>query len=172
MKERIKRIGKRCYTVLCTPVAGAAVLLCCCCIFISLLLGVIRNLTLWKYMVTLPEPEHCALCADDRTVRDAPCLVKLETGELKPLSENLSVPQDARYINPYLFCRDCRANIAETVDAVDIYYTGYVLADLHDLAHIRTYAVSGGAEYEIRGCTVTVSEKKHEFALSLSDTRT
>lgn len=167
VSQKLKRIGSRCYAVMCSPVAGAAVLLCCCSVFISLLLGVIRNVTLWKHMVTLPEPEHCALC--NEAIREAPCLVKLETGTIEPLSENLSVPQDALYINPCLFCRDCRANIAEAVDGVAIYTTGYVLADLHDLDHIQTYAVTDGATYDIRGYTVAVSEEKHEFTLSVTE---
>lgn len=40
-----------------------------------------RYIILWRRMITLPEPKHCVLCTDDRTVRTYPCLIKLSTGE-------------------------------------------------------------------------------------------
>lgn len=81
MKERIRRIGRHCFRVMGSPVMLISIIICCC-VFSSFLFSAIRNLALWKHMVTLPEPAHCALCADDGVVNTYPCLVRLETGQV------------------------------------------------------------------------------------------
>lgn len=211
MKDRIKRIGKHCLMVMGSPVTLILFIIFCCGFF-SLLFSAIRNLTLWKYMVTLPEPAHCALCADDGTVNTYPCLVKLETGQagqidvydigseylqeiiqfqetgvyttfsfVSGLVENttteahsststVTIPKEANYINPSLYCMGCRAKIAGVIDGAGITEVGYVLADMYDLEHIRIYPIIDGSEYDIRGYTVKVSRDKGDSGLMVSVT--
>lgn len=163
-------------------------------------------------MITLPEPEHCALCTDDRIVRTYPCLVKLETGQAGQIAvydigseyleeieqfretgfyttfcniigcgaytttdahsstSTLTIPKDANYIKPSLYCLDCRAKIAKVIDGTGITAVGYVLADMYDLEHIHIYPIVDGAEYDIQGYTVKVSKDKENKGLMVSVT--
>lgn len=216
MKEFFKKIGRivdRCLDVVGTPTAFLVVLLFACCLLFHLvLLNTIREMDLWKHMVTFPEPEHCALCADNRTVRRYPCLVKLATGEIGQIrvydlgSEFLegnnqfeetgfytfaffaadcfasnttiagtstsSVPihKDALYINPYLYCRDCRARIGNVLKTGSICITGYVIVDLYDLEDIRIYPIEEDAKYNVRDYTVEISKDKETKNLIVSVT--
>lgn len=211
MKERIKHIGKHCLMIMGSPIT-LIIFIIFCCGFFSLLFSAIRNFTLWKYMVTLPEPAHCALCADDGTVNAYPCLVKLETGQtgqidvydigseylqeiiqfqetgvyttfsfVSGLVENtiteahsststINIPKDSKYINPKLFCHDCRARIGEAIDGAEIYTTGYVIADLYDLDNIRIYPIEEDAKYNVREYTVEISKDKKTKELVVSVT--
>ena len=171
-----------------------------------------RDMLLWRYMITLPEPNHCALCTDDRTVRTYPCLVKLATGEhgeitvydigseyleeIQQFQETgnyttatfvdglyqstttqahsstgaITIPESAEYINPSLYCLDCRAKIGEVIDPVMVTEVGYVLADMYDMEHIHIYPILDGKKYDIRGYIVEVlkSQKNKDLMVSVT----
>lgn len=216
MNESKKTFGKR-MAEFCLPVVKswsmwllAAVL--CLFAFYQFATSGARDIALWKYMITLPEPEHCALCTDDGVVRTYPCLVKLETGQAGQIdvydigseylqgitqfqetgifttfsfiidlaefttteahssTSTLTIPKDSNYINPSLYCLNCRAKIAEVIDGAGITEVGYVLADMYDPEHIRIYPITDGAEYDIQGYTVKASKDKENKGLMVSVT--
>lgn len=206
MKDRVQDIKKHCLTVICSPILWVSLMI----VFIasfSLLFDAVKCLTLWKYMVTLPEPERCALCADRGYIDTYPCLINLHTGQVGQLRVNhaqigkwlnqnspdtvhsyfffsaslpvtnttdaqhstsmVTLPKEALYISPNLYCHDCRAKIAEAIEVERIFLNGYILADLHDLENIRLYPISDGAKYQINGCTVEVSKGKRSEGLTI-----
>lgn len=209
MKRRLEGIADHCVMVMSSPLTWLFIALYIVVLF-SFTIDAIKNLGLWKHMVTLPEPEQCALCTDKEIVRTYPCLVKLETGqigqirvfdigseyleEIKQFQEtgiytysffatgcfaentttaessttSLTLPEKPLYINPYLFCHDCRAKIGTVIEEERIYLEGYVLADLYDLENIQTYAITDGAAYNIRGYTVDVSKENKELTISVT----
>lgn len=209
MKRRLEDIADHCVMVMSSPLTWLFIVLHIMVLF-SFIIFAIRNLGLWKHMVTLPEPERCALCTDKGIVRTYPCLVKLETGQIGQIrvydigseyleeinqfqetgvytygffvtgccAENTTTAESSTtsvtlsekplYINPYLFCHDCRAKIGAVIEEERIYLEGYVLADLYDLENIQTYAVTDGAEYNIRGYTVEISKKKKALIVEVT----
>ena len=62
---------------------------------------------------------------------------------------------------PALFCRDCRALLADTAAG------GYVLADLRNLSDIAAYAAEDGVEYTIRDYGVSISAQGETGGLSV-----
>lgn len=172
MKKWLKKAGNHCLMVLNSPVTWILLVLYCFAL-LSTMTDAAKNLVLWKYMVTLPEPKVCALCTNCATVWDAPCLVTLETGEVAEIAADQSVtlPKDAAYIRPNLFCHDCRAKIAEVIEVQNLYTEGYVLADLHDLKNIRVYSIADGAEYDIWGDTVKIAQNKRSEGLTVTVAR-
>lgn len=210
MKRRLEDIADHCVTVMSSPLTWLFIVLHIMVLF-SFIIFAIRNLGLWKHMVTLPEPERCALCTDKGIVRTYPCLVKLETGQIGQIrvydigseyleeinqfqetgvytygffvtdrfAENtttaessttsLTLPENPLYINPYLYCHDCRAKIGDVIEEERIYLEGYILVDLYDLENIQTYAITDGAEYNIRGYIVEVSEEKKQLTIAVTE---
>ena len=168
MKKWIRKIVGHCVMVACSPVTWILLVLYCLTLFLTMK-DAAKDLVLWKYMVTLPEPEVCALCADRGTAWDVPCLVKLETGEVAEIGvdQSVTLPKDAVYISPNLFCHDCRAKIADVIEAPDLFTEGYVLADLHDLKDIRIYPITDGAEYDIWGDTVEITQNRRSEGLTV-----
>lgn len=212
-EKRIKRVGRTLFVFFKSPLMWLLVIALCFFAFYQFATLAARNIALWKYMVTLPEPAHCALCADDGTVNTYPCLVRLETGQAGQITvydigseylqeitqfretgvyttcsfvvsglvehttteahsstSTVTIPKEANYINPSLYCLDCRAKIGEAIDGVGITEVGYVLADMYDLEHIRIYSIIDGSEYDIRGYTVKVSKDKEDSGLMVSVT--
>lgn len=209
MRKQLENLKEHCIIVMTSPLAwlisafiiGTS---------LSLLLFEIRNIMLWKHLVILPEPEQCALCTDNGTIRTYPCLVRLETGEIGQLrvydigreyleeidqfretgayscgyllpgcfasvettaecsTATIPLPEDALYINPYLYCRDCRAIIGAVIKEERIYLDSYVLADLYDLENIHVYPIEDGAEYTIRGYTVTAAKEKKALTVTVT----
>ena len=172
MKKWIRKIVDHFVMVACSPVTWILMVLYCFALF-STMKDAAKDLTLWKYMVTLPEPKACALCADHGMVWDAPCLVKLETGEVAEITaeQSVTLPKEAVYISPNLFCHDCRAKIADVIAAPDLFTEGYVLTDLHDLKNIRIYPITDGAEYDIQGDTVEITQNKRSEGLTITVTK-
>lgn len=71
------------------------------------------------------------------------------------------LPEKTDPVTGTYFCRNCRAKLA------DIAAGGFVLADLYDLAHIRIYPVTPGAEYGIRNYTVRISQDEKTAGLNV-----
>ena len=67
-------------------------------------------------------------------------------------------------LDPAHSCHDCRALLAETANE------GYVLLDLYDLENIQAFAVKEGADYTIRGYTVSIYKDKGNGGLSVEVT--
>lgn len=212
-KEKLfKRIAKSCIAVLTSPLIW--LLLVGILIFGFFQVGKLTagSIVLWRHMTTLPEPEHCVLCTDDRTVRTYPCLINLSTGkhgqitvydigseyleEIQQFQETgiyttfsfvadrcqttateahsststFTIPEKVDYIDPSLYCLDCRAKIGDAITPAMITKTGYVLADMYDMEHIRIYPIRDGDEYNIRGYTVTISRDRASKDLEVSVT--
>lgn len=170
MKKWVKKVGRHCDMVACSPVTWILMILCCFALF-STMKDAAKYLALWKYMVTLPEPKYCALC--DGTAWDAPCLVTLATGDVAEIADGQSatLSKEGVYISPNLFCHDCRAKIGDVIEAQNLYTTGYVLADLHNLRDIRIYAIADGEEYEIQGYTVEIAQNQRSEGLTITVTK-
>lgn len=205
MKGRFKAIRDHCLTVASSPLLWLCLMIVFAAAF-ALLSDSVKCSIFWKHMVSLPEPERCALCADAGYDGNCPCLVKLNTGEVGALGvfheaeeledvgisdrdntgrflvaglwvENtadaqhsasiVTLPQKALYISPNLYCRDCRAKIAEVIETERILLDGYILADLSDLEHIRLYPITDGAIYDIHGYTVEVSREKRSEGFTI-----
>lgn len=81
---------------------------------------------------------------------------------------SVTLPEKPLYINPYLYCHDCRAKIGGVIEEERIYLDGYILADLYDLENIQTYAITDGAEYNIRGYMVDVSKEKRRLTVEVT----
>lgn len=216
MSESIEKLSKRivkfCDAVLRSPLIWMLLVGILIFNFFHVSKQAARDILLWRYMITLLEPEHCALCTDDRIVRTYPCLVKLETGQTGQITvydigseylqeitqfreagvyttfsflidcgmsttteahsstSTFTLPENAKHVDPSLYCLDCRAKIGEAVDGAGITEVGYVLADMYDLEHIRIYPIIDGSEYEIQGYTVKVSRDKENKDLTVSVT--
>lgn len=63
----------------------------------------------------------------------------------------VTLPEEQKLMNPALFCRECRQLLAEAG------LKGYVIVDLYDLEHIRTYPIQGDM---IRDYQITVVNRK------------
>jgi len=146
MKRRLGQIGRHCLAVMGSPLTWLIIALCVCAVFLTVR-DTARELVLWRDMVTLPEPEECALC--EVAAREAPCLLELGTGGVAELAvsgagEGVEVPEEGTCINPGLFCRECRARLGEVTGGAGIARVGYVLVEVRDLGDIRVYPVERG----------------------------
>ena len=74
---------------------------------------------------------------------------------------DITLPKKQDRLAPDSFCRGCRALLAGTAAG------GYILADLHDLNEIKTYAITDHAEYTIRDYAVSISRQKETGGLSV-----
>lgn len=74
---------------------------------------------------------------------------------------HVTLPEEAAPIAPGLFCRDCRALLADTATG------GYVLADFSNLSDITVYAIEDGARYVIRDYDVFISTQEETDGLSV-----
>lgn len=97
------------------------------------------------------------------------CVVDTTT-QAHSSTSTVTLPEEAKHINPSLYCRDCRAKIGEAVEDAGITDVGYVLADMYDPKHTRIYPIADGAEYDIQGYTVKVSKDKENKGLMVSVT--
>lgn len=66
----------------------------------------------------------------------------------------VTLPEEQGLMNPALFCRKCRQLLTEAG------IEGYVIADLHDLDHIRAYPIQNGKAEVIRDYRISVSGGK------------
>lgn len=73
----------------------------------------------------------------------------------------VTLPEKEAPIVPALFCRDCRALLADTATE------GYILADLYDLSDITAYAVKDGAKYTVRDYDISISIQEETDSLSV-----
>lgn len=78
-------------------------------------------------------------------------------------SSHVTLPKERKWtrIDPTLFCRDCRALLADTATK------GYILADLYNLSNITTYAIKDGAKYTIRDYDICISAQEEPDGLSI-----
>lgn len=134
-----------------------------------------RQTELWQAIVTVPEPETCALCGDgDRPTYPAPCMVDLASGKVGALATkqarnnapyHITVPENLEPMDPAHFCRDCRALLAAAATE------GYVLLDLYAADTIQLYPVTPDTEYTIRDYTVSVTRSEASEWLEVLVTR-
>lgn len=73
----------------------------------------------------------------------------------------VTLPETEAPIAPTLFCRDCRALLADTATK------GYVLVDLYNLSDITAYAIKDGAKYTIRDYDISISAQEEPSGLSI-----
>ena len=73
----------------------------------------------------------------------------------------VTLPETDAPIVPALFCRDCRALLADTATE------GYIWADLYNLSDIATYAIKDGAKYTIRDYDISISAQEEPDGLSI-----
>ena len=76
----------------------------------------------------------------------------------------VTLPEKEDPIVPTLFCRNCRALLADT----DI--KGYILADLSDLSDMKVYAIKDNVNYTIRDYNISVSTQRGTGGLSINVT--
>ena len=78
-------------------------------------------------------------------------------------SSHVTLPKERKWtrIDPALFCRDCRALLADTTTE------GYILEDLYNLSDITTYAIKDGAKYTIRDYDISISTQEEPGGLSI-----
>lgn len=73
----------------------------------------------------------------------------------------VTLPETEAPIVPALFCRDCRALLADTATK------GYVLVDLYNLSDIAAYTIKDGAKYTIRDYDISISAQEEPSGLSI-----
>lgn len=73
----------------------------------------------------------------------------------------VTLPETEAPIEPTLFCRDCRALLADTATKE------YVLVDLYNLSDIAVYAIKDGAKYTIRDYDISISAQEEPGGLSI-----
>lgn len=73
----------------------------------------------------------------------------------------VTLPETEAPIEPTLFCRDCRALLADTATK------GYVLVDLYNLSDITAYTIKDGAKYTIRDYDISISAQEELSGLSI-----
>lgn len=126
MKTQLKRFWNHCLTVTSSPLIWLLIIVFAAAMFTSIT-DAAKNLTLWRAMTTLPEPERCALC-EGEALRSGTNLLRLDTGELSPLPQvgGAAAEKDASCISPGLYCRECRAKIGAAVKEPRLALDGYV----------------------------------------------
>lgn len=126
MKNHLKKLWKHCLTVTSSPLTWLLVIVFAAALFMFIS-DAAKNLTLWRAMSTLPEPERCALC-EGRSLSSGLNLLRLDTGEAVPRSEldGGAPSKGASCISPGLYCRECRAKIGEAINESSIALERYV----------------------------------------------
>lgn len=126
MKNQLKRFRNHCFTVTSSPLTWLLIIVFAAALFASIT-DASKNLTLWRAMATLPEPERCALC-EGAALESGINLLRLDTGELRPLPESggAAMEKDASCISPGLYCRECRAKIGAAVKEPRLALDSYV----------------------------------------------
>lgn len=76
----------------------------------------------------------------------------------------VTLPEKESSIDPALFCRDCRALLADTATE------GYILVDLYNLREITAYAIKDGTRYMIRDYDISISDQEETGGLSINVT--
>ena len=76
----------------------------------------------------------------------------------------VTLPEKEAPIVPALFCRDCRALLADTATE------GYILADLYNLRDMKVYAIKDNVKYTIRDYDISISTRKETGGLSINVT--
>lgn len=112
-----------------------------------------------------PDPQCCYELAEEQSTGTFSFLAVAGLTGYRDTCDHtcrVTLPKTANSVDPALFCRSCRALLADTATE------GYILADLYDVREIRAYAVKDGTKYTIRDYAVSTQEETGGLSINVT----
>mgnify|MGYP001053180403 FL=1 len=114
-----------------------------------------------------PDPRHRYELAEEQSTGTFSLLHIAGAAGYRDTSNHtcyVTLPERESPIDPALFCRDCRALLADTATE------GYILADLYNLRDMKVYAIKDNVKYTIRDYDISISTRTETGGLSINVT--
>ena len=114
-----------------------------------------------------PDPRHRYELAEEQSTGTFSLLHIAGAAGYRDTSNHtccVTLPEKESPIDPALFCRDCRALLADTATE------GYILADLYNLRDMKVYAIKDNVKYTIRDYDISISTRTETGGLSINVT--
>ncbi len=114
-----------------------------------------------------PDPRHRYELAEEQSTGTFSLLHIAGAAGYRDTSNHtccVTLPEKESPIDPALFCRDCRALLADTAAE------GYILADLYNLRDMKVYAIKDNVKYTIRDYDISISTRTETGGLSINVT--
>lgn len=114
-----------------------------------------------------PDPRHRYELAEEQSTGTFSLLHIAGAAGYRDTSNHtccVTLPEKESPIDPALFCRDCRALLADTTTE------GYILADLYNLRDMKVYAIKDNVKYTIRDYDISISTRTETGGLSINVT--
>ena len=114
-----------------------------------------------------PDPRHRYELAEEQSTGTFSLLHIAGAAGYRDTSNHtccVTLPEKESPIDPALFCRDCRALLADTATE------GYILADLYNLRDMKVYTIKDNVKYTIRDYDISISTRTETGGLSINVT--
>ena len=111
-----------------------------------------------------PDPRHRYELAEEQSTGTFSLLHIAGAAGYRDTSNHtccVTLPEKESPIDPAVFCRDCRALLADTATE------GYILADLYNLRDMKVYAIKDNVKYTIRDYDISISVQEEPRGLSI-----